>query len=86
MSNNKKVKKKKKESKFKVIHSCHADIIRTQYSDEDILIEFGESPPDDDGYLPSCRVYMDPKGTEDIVKALSITLKDFNKQFKKKKK
>lgn len=86
MTANKKENKITQEDKMKIIFSCHADIIRTQYSDKDILIEFGESPPDDDGYVQSCRVYSEPEGIKDIIESLNDVLKKYNKHSKKNKK
>ena len=81
-----KSKKVQKIPKTQPIFSFYSDVIVTRWSDDKIILEFAQEPKLDNGFLTSCRIYIDPNFIKGVIEGLTNTKKDYEKRYGKIKK
>jgi len=67
------------------LFSFYADYIITKWKEGSILFEFAQEPFTDNGYLPSCRIYINPDFLEPIINSLKNVLNEYEKKYGKLK-
>ena len=72
--------------KLRTIQTFYANLFQPRWREDEFVLEFGQTPTDDDDFAPSSRIFIPPEFIPIIIEALQETYRDYKKEFGKTKK